>query len=647
MTEGAETPSRPEARRLTPADVHPRQSLGGFALAPDGRRIALLQVRDRRAAPDAQRGRVEETPLADVCLLPAGGGYPQPLTATGDVPHPAVWSPDGRRLLLERDGALRSVPLDGGPALPVFSGALYRPRLAPGDAHLGTPRWSPDGRSILLAVREAPETSLLLVGADGRTQRRLMTVAGTIAGWDWAPDGRRAVVVTLGEDAREGTVHLLDVADGAVRTLWREAHAGYQKPLAAWADGEQIVLRSNRSGWSKLLVFSAGGPEDGLRALTTGAWDESAFRLSADRRRLVFASRADQPGSGDDLWSVPVAGGAPARLTRHPGVNVPYGWGPDGRIAYWHSSPTEPGDLWSIAPDDGSGAGPAPQRLTWSAPLELEAKLRPPDEVVLTAADGQAVSALVYLPAGHEPGRRYPPIVWVKGGPTGAARFDYAPLLSWLANEGFLVVTPNYRGSTGYGVPFMEAVAGDGLGRSDLADVLAAGEFARAHPAADTARGAGIGGRSWGGYLTLMAVTRAPEAFACAVAGAAISDWTVQQAQTETRAYDRWLVGGWLYEREALARERSPVAGAGRVKAPLFVYHGEADLNVPFAQIGPFVDRVRQAGASVEYVTYPLEGHSNQLPANQADVLEKTRAFFRRHLQPWNFRDNPTAGQTG
>jgi dipeptidyl aminopeptidase/acylaminoacyl peptidase len=322
---------------------------------------------------------------------------------------------------------------------------------------------------------------------------------------------------------------------------------------------------------------------------------------------------------------------------------VPFGWGPDGRVIYWHSSPTEPGDLWSIHPDDGA----APQRLTWSAPLELEAKLRPPEEVVLTAADGQAVSALVYLPAGHEPGRRYPPIVWVKGGPTGAARFDYAPLLSWLANEGFLVVTPNYRGSTGYGVPFMEAVAGDGLGRNDLADVLAAGEFARAHPAADTARGAGIGGRSWGGYLTLMAVTRAPEAFSCAVAGAAISDWAVQQAQTETRAYDRWLVGGWLYEREALARERSPITGAGRVRAPLFVYHGEADLNVPFAQIAPFVDRVRQAGASVAYVAYPFEGHSNQLPENQADVLEKTRAFFRRHLQPWNFRDNPTAGQEG
>jgi dipeptidyl aminopeptidase/acylaminoacyl peptidase len=188
-------------------------------------------------------------------------------------------------------------------------------------------------------------------------------------------------------------------------------------------------------------------------------------------------------------------------------------------------------------------------------------------------------------------------------------------------------------------------VSGEGLGRRDLADVLAAAAWVRRHACADTSRGVGIGGRSWGGYLTLMAVTRAPEVFSCAVAGAAISDWTVQQAQTETRAYDHWLVGGWLYEREALARDRSPVTHADRIKAPLLVYHGEADLNVPFAQIGPFVDKARQAGAAVEYVTYPLEGHSNRLPKNQQDVLERTGAFFRRHLQPWNFRDNPPGDQ--
>ena len=199
-----ETPapdSRPEHLRLSAAEVHPRQSLAGFALAPDGRRMALVQVRDRRAAEDRQRERVEETPLADVCLLPAGGGYPRPFTSTGDVSQPAAWSPDGRRLLLERDGALRSVPLDGGrradrlPRGPLPAPA--RPRRRP-------PRAGPAGRRtgewVLLATREAPETTLLLVSADGRTQRRLLTVEGTLVGWDWSPDGRWAAVVVQGED---------------------------------------------------------------------------------------------------------------------------------------------------------------------------------------------------------------------------------------------------------------------------------------------------------------------------------------------------------------------------------------------------------------------------------------------------------------
>ena len=114
-----ETPpadTRPEHLRLSAAEVHPRQSLAGFALSPDGQQLALVQVRDRRAGEDRQRKRVRDIPLADLCLLPTGGGYPRPFTSTGDVSQPGAWSPDGTRLLLQRGGAAQRAPGRGGAA---------------------------------------------------------------------------------------------------------------------------------------------------------------------------------------------------------------------------------------------------------------------------------------------------------------------------------------------------------------------------------------------------------------------------------------------------------------------------------------------------------------------------------------------------
>jgi dipeptidyl aminopeptidase/acylaminoacyl peptidase len=321
-------------------------------------------------------------------------------------------------------------------------------------------------------------------------------------------------------------------------------------------------------------------------------------------------------------------------------VNVPIGWAPDDQIYYWHSSPTESGDVWVIA-----AAGGQPTRLTRNATLQTAWKLRAPQEVTIAAEGGEQVPALVYLPAYFQEGDRYPAIVWIRGGPTSVSRYDFVPICNWLANEGFVVVTPNYRGSTGFGLAHMRAVSSDGLGKADLSDVLAAGQFARLLPYVDASRGVGIGGRSWGGYLTLMAVTQAPDEFSCAVAGAAISDWRIQQAETEVRYYDRWLLGGWLYEQSERGRDRSPVSAVDRIKAPLLIYHGEDDRDVPFRQIKEFVEAAKRAGVSVDYKPYPLEKHSNSKPENQTDVLERTATFFRRHLQPWDLRENPSGGQ--
>jgi dipeptidyl aminopeptidase/acylaminoacyl peptidase len=590
---------------------------------------------------EGQDGRsIRVTPRADLYLMPARGGYPRRLTTWGDVSSAAIWSPDSSRLAVEHDGRLKIVSASGACARVAYTGRLYHPPVASGDAQYGAPRWSPDGSSLLIVTSDGGKLALRIVSASGDWQRTLFESECSIMSWDWSPDGRDIAIVTRDEDAWSGAIELIRAKTGELREICREGNYEYQKPVAVWSPhGRALIIRSNRSGWSKLWMVDTNTGE--TRPLTTGDWDDYAFRISPDGQRIVYASRADQSGSGDDLWLMSLAEGAPSRLTRQPGVNTPLAWARGGAIAYWHESPTEPGDVWRV-----SAAASAPQRVTWSAPLDLERKLRAPEEVCIGGSDGTRIPALVYLPAFYREGERYPAIVWIRGGPTSVCRYDFAPTYNWLANQGFVVITPNYRGSIGYGVAHMEAVSGDGLGKHDLADIVATARFARALPQVDTHRGIGVGGRSWGGYLTLMAVTQAPDTFSCAVAGAAISDWRVQQSRTEVRYYDHWLVGGWVYEQEERVRERSPITFADRITTPLLVYHGEEDRDVPFEQIGPFVERARAAGAPITFVSYPAEGHGNQLPEHQGDVLTRTAEFFRRYLQPWNVRDNPSGRQT-
>ena len=520
------TVSSPEVWHLTVDEVYARQSIYGFQLAPDNRQLVFVKQRDVHVEFIETNGRerVKATPKADLHLLPVSGGYPRPLANWGDGSRPATWSPDGKWLAFERQG-LRVMPANGGETRVLYTGALYHPPLTRGDKSYGLPRWSPDGDWLLFATRDEPRTVLRLVSFDGKMQRELFSVIGYIIGWNWSPDGRRIVVVTRDEDGWLGDVRVVDVETGTDRVLLDEADYEYQKPVAAWSpDGKVIVVRSNRSGYAKLWAIRPDGND--LQPLTFGDWDEYAFRFSPDGKWIVSASRLKQSASGDDLWLVSLDGGNPRRLTHQPGVNVPLAWSDDGQIFYWHSSPTEPGDLWVVSAVNDD----TPIRLTWSAPLTLERKLSTPEEVAISNKDGTIIPSIVYRPAYYREGERYPSIVWIRGGPTGICRVEYRPFYNWLANLGYIVITPNYRGSIGYGTAHMAAVTSEGLGKNDLSDVLAAGRYARTRSDVDLSRGVGIGGRSWGGYLTLMAVTHAPDEFSCAVAGAAITDWRIQQS---------------------------------------------------------------------------------------------------------------------
>ncbi|HEX2035696.1 MAG TPA: hypothetical protein VHS99_16085, partial [Chloroflexota bacterium] len=192
-------------------EIYPRRGIMWPLPSADGERVALVQLREVRVdeVGEGEGRRLRPSRLADVCLLPAGGGDPQPLFGDGTAAGPAVWAPDGRRLVCERQGhglqVVQLPPAVGGsaaagatlePPRTILREPLYRPPLAPGDLDLGLPRWAPDGQSLLVAVRDGPCTQLLQLDAGGRWRRELLAVEGYLIGWDWAHDGSAAVVVT-------------------------------------------------------------------------------------------------------------------------------------------------------------------------------------------------------------------------------------------------------------------------------------------------------------------------------------------------------------------------------------------------------------------------------------------------------------------
>lgn len=226
--------------------------------------------------------------------------------------------------------------------------------------------------------------------------------------------------------------------------------------------------------------------------------------------------------------------------------------------------------------------------------------------------------------------------------------------MSWLASCGYLVMAPNFSGSTGNGLDFMNQVLAEGCGVADLSDCLACEDHLRTRtaelePRLDLSRGVAVAGHSWGGYLAYMCMLeerQGKSVFSCGVAAAGITDWSVQQRHTEVRYYDYALLGGWVYEPEVAARARraSPLPRATELRAPLLVLHGEDDVDVPFQQIPPFVEAAQQsphAGAAVECHYYKGEGHGMSGTEAQADYLNRVKTFLRIHLKPWDFTDNP------
>ncbi len=601
------------AHPLTPRAIAMAPIVGHAVASPTGAVAAVVVELDTRT---------------HIELVPLDGGTPRRLTA--DVAPGGAslwgardldWSPDGQRLAfvaaVDDRQNVWTIETETGDLVRVTN-YNWPDR---------TPRWSPDGASLAVVTEVDGQDWIGVVDAAGSWPRRLTDLACTSDEPAWSPDGSRIVFTSKRDGDRLGhgrEVWVVDVATGAETRLTEED--GNLDAEPTWSpDGSRIAFVSERTGWKQVWTMAPDGsdarplaPEDAEQ--TEPTWSPDGSRIAWISQRGVEADLAVADATTGERVVIAESGpdGAVASISWRSG---------GGAVLTVEASPTRVRDVWLRPLGTGE---PAP--VTASMPAALAAcPLVEPESVWFDSGDGTRCQALLYVPADAQPGEARPALVYVHGGPTWLIDRRWLPEVQHLVAEGYTVIAPNFRGSTGYGRAFDRANDGD-WGGGDLDDCVAAGKYLRGLPWVAPDR-IGIWGGSYGGYMTLLALGKRPDAFQAGVDLFGSSDEATLWMQSDPvgRRGIEEEVGIPLRNRAAF-RAGAPLHYAERITAPLLMLHGEEDRRVTLEQSEAMKRALDRLGKVYEYHRYPGEPHGFRRIDNWVDAQERTVDFLGRFL---------------
>ena len=612
---------------LTLQDLLAVEPIGETALSPDGRTIAL-------------------TRNGQLALMPAEGGWPVPLTSTEGAKTGFDWSPDGKQLAFSNRGSIWTVPVAGGAPrrLTNAPAGTGDPRQAADRA----PRWSPDGRWILFESGRRGNNSLLVVSADGVTTSYLTSAKEEAGEARWSPDGREIAYVARDEKDFSGRLDLLhfDAQSGRAKgepavlyTAPVDRGGGWSIRGSSWShDGRNLVTILQVSGWNHLFLVPASGGTP--RQLTDGAFEDEDPIFSPDGSQIAFVSNRGLAET-TNLFIIPAKGGEAHQAAKFdtPGIVSQPQWSRDSKSLYFnHQGPKETSDLFSQT----VGAEAPPRPLTHTTPQNIAAASQIPERVTWNSKDGKQIAGLLYSPASKStdtPGdtkanTKHPAVLWIHGGPEGQDVFRNDGWAQYLAQAGYVVLEPNYRGSTGYGEAFRNLNVEDSNG-AEVDDVAAGAQYLVSRGLADPARIA-IGGGSHGGTMVAYAVTRYPDLFAAALELYGVVDRELFVYRTNHPSSIRWMMkmGGTPAEKPDNYRKANILLSIDKVKTPILILHGEDDPQVPPAESAAFAKALTEHHKTFLYYTYPGELHGFSQPGHRLDAWQKQLAFLDHYLNP-------------
>jgi dipeptidyl aminopeptidase/acylaminoacyl peptidase len=585
---------------------------GGFDISPDGERVAFSWNRT---------GRWE---IYELALDEADA--PRQLTSGQGSKCAPRYAPDGQRLAYALD-------LDGSESYDLW---LHDPE---SDRHVNLTsdaegalqpgfRWSPDGSHLAFCSNRSGRFDTYVMPVAGGPARRVLALPHPECDVRWSPDGRWLAITAegRGQDHWIFLVPARPSSPAPTRLDDAQAISTASGPLpakdACWSpDATRLAFCSNRDGYSGIGIYELEG--SAITWVARGDGDKEAPCWSADGRRLAYVA-GDGPVSSVAVLDLTTG----ATRTYRVGTGVHYAprFTPGGEhLLTLFENPQHPPDLWHLRLRDGSF-----RQLTHSLASDPGAlPLVMPETVRYPGLDGQSVPALLYRPPGGEP--RLPAVVLVHGGPNWLSLVTWSPVIQHMVGRGWIVLAPNYRGSTGYGRAWQLANRFD-LGGVDTRDVVAGADYLVREGLADPQRIA-VTGRSHGGYLTMTCLTAYPDRWAAGSAVVPFLNWFTAHARSreDVQHWDLENMGD-PDENHALWRERSPFFSLDRIQAPVQLICGAYDVRCPASESIQARGVLSSLGKPVELVLYPDEGHTFRKIENVIDAEKRRIAFLDRAL---------------
>jgi dipeptidyl aminopeptidase/acylaminoacyl peptidase len=643
-----------ESQRVTIDDLMSLQSLSSPQISPDGEWVAYV-VRSRDMEEDKSN--------TQVFMVATSGGEPIPMTDKETSASDPQWSPDGKFLSFTaskgEDAKTQIWTLNrlGGEAVQLTN-------VIPG---VGDYAWSPDGSRLLLTLTDPKPADLTEDKDDdnkavpyvidrmqfkqdysGYLDRRRThvyvytpnsdtTVQLTFGDYDdsnpvWSPDGKSIALVSDRSDNPDlnyGTdIFVVNVDDKDPVLTQITSNPGRDFSPAFSPDSKSIAY------------VTSTGPDVGGSALTPTKY-LAVTEIGADQRSVLTAnldrsvSSPEYSSNGRDIYfrledsgmnhfaRVRARGGDIVREVSNEVSVRDFARG-GGRTVLAMTNAGTPTELYNYADD-------ALTRLTFLSDESLSSVVRAEVEKLrFNSADGTPVEAFLVKPVGYQVGTRYPTILWLHGGPASQFNFGYNDTAQLFAANGYAVIMPNPRGSTGYGSEFAHGTVA-AWGENDFDDVMAAIDYGIKIGVVDSQR-TGVGGWSYGGILTNYVITQT-QRFKAAMSGASLGLVTSNYGHDQYQLMYE-LEFGLPWENPQLWAELSPFNKVQNITTPTLWMGGEVDWNVPINNSEQMYIAMKRLGQETQLVVYPDEHHGIRRPSFQKDRFERWISWFDRYLKP-------------